>query len=376
MIDKKSIFVAGAVMGTALAIPGVAFANTSCDGAQSVTITAPQPFLPAGTYPVVERPGDGQPSIAVPGSDQQIVYVPVAQLGQLGVPFETNQGGNPFQGTCGVPAGPTFKSIADGLDMDFNFDASGDSNVVGSTISQWDVANESGQRVEVRYGRGIQLSEGSRTRLTIAVPLNYVRVNKSKGGISGAHGNLSSFSGGLAVGLSVPLKPNWWVTPRLAYTITSADSTLGGNGEVVTASLASNLRIDAAGRGEVTLGNMVGHTRSVRTGIADQDKANFFKQQNTWFRNGIAYQLPIKGRALGRDTSIRASYVFTLGTGDKLAYRKIHEASISFGLRMREAEQRTDADLLRLGVLYTHANNEIVHKAGYDSVSLFVGYRF
>ncbi|MFD2578300.1 hypothetical protein ACFSTD_06090 [Novosphingobium colocasiae] len=134
----------------------------------------------------------------------------------------------------------------------------------------------------------------------------------------------------------------------------------------MAATVSSNVRLAGFGRGELTMGNMVGYTQTVRAGLSGQDKADYLKQQNFWFRNGLAYQLPLKSRVFGRDTSVRASYVFTLGTKDQLSYRKIHEGAISFGLRMRETEQRTDADLLRVGVMYTHAGNDMMKKADYD----------
>ena len=64
------------------------------------------------------------------------------------------------------------------------------------------------------------------------------------------------------------------------------------------------------------MGNLVGYTTAIRTGITGQSSADFYKQQNVWFRNGIAYQLPLKNRMFGRETSLRASYVFTLGAKD------------------------------------------------------------
>lgn len=378
MFDTKSILVAGAVVGTALAIPSVAFANTACAGAPTLTTAGGGGFLPAGSYHVVPRPTDGVPAIFVPaaGAPAGGFYLPVAQLSALGIPFNLQPGGNPFQATCGAPIGATYMTIADSLDMNFDFDASGDTSVLGGSATQWSVANEDGQRAELKYARGFQLSEGSRTRLTITVPMNYVRVGSAKGGIAGAHGGLSAFSTGIAVGVSVPVSANWWLTPRVSYTMTQASDAIGGDGELVAATVSSNVRFAGFGRGELTMGNMVGYTQTVRIGLAGQDKADYFKQQNFWFRNGLAYQLPLKSRMFGRDTSVRASYTFTLGTKDQLSYRKIHEGAISFGLRMRETEQRTDADLLRVGLMYTHASNDILKKADYDSVSAFIGYRF
>ena len=368
-----------AVAATVVLSVSAAHASTPCDEPGSVTIvnSGNLPTLPpGGNYPIVTNPVTGAPSILVNFAGIPTpVYIRVSQLAVFGIPFSVNST-SPLQMTCGSPNSANLEAIADGLDMTFDFDVDGDSDTIGGTATAWKMANEDGQRFDLKYAKGIRLAEGSRTRLVITVPARYLRVNDTVGGIAGSHDNLSSLTVGLGVGLQVPVSKNWWLTPRVSYSATAASEQLGGDSEVFAATLASNLRLPVPGRGELTMGNLVGYTTSIRTGLTGQDRGDYFKQQNVWFRNGLAYQLPLKSRMFGRQTSIRTSYVFTLGTKDTLAFKQIHEAAINFGFRLRENEQRTTSDLLRVGLMYTHAKNELFTKANYDSLTMTVGYRF
>jgi hypothetical protein len=311
--------------------------------------------------------------IVITPAGPSAIPLPVSQLTTFGVPFSTAYG-SPLQLTCGSPDSANFRAIADALDMDFDFDVSGDSDTIGGAATGWGMANEDGQRFDLKYAKGIQLSEGSRTRLVLTGTTRYLRVNSTgAGGIAGAHGALSAFSAEIGAGVQIPVAHDWWLTPRVSYTATAASQGLAGDNEVVALTLSSNYRFSGIGRGELTMGNLVGYTQTVDTGITSTD---YFKQRNWWFRNGLAYQLPLKGRMFGRQTSVRGSYVFTYGSKDTMAFKQLHEAAINFGFRMRETEQRTGSDLLRVGLLYTHAKNEYFKKADYDSLTLTVGYRF
>lgn len=379
---NKFFAMAAALMALPAAYMPAAQANSHCDygGSAFVNIIGPNPAtgigFPPGAYQIVPRPTDGVPSIPVvfPTSTS---YIPVTQLTTLGIIFSVGGGDpNPLQITCGSPDSANFRAIGDALDMDFDFDVDGDSDTIGGAVTAWDMANENGQRFDLKYAKGMLLSEGSRTRLVLTGVARYLTVSDTPGGIGGAHGDLNALSIGIGAGVQVPVQKDWWLTPRISYTATSASRGIGGDNEVLAATLSSNVRFANMGRGELTMGNLVGYTQTIRTGITRQDSNDYIKQRNWWFRNGLAYQVPLGGRMFGRQTSLRTSYVFTLGTKDTMAFEQVHEAAISFGFRMRETEQRTGSDLLRVGLLYTHAKNEYFRDADYDSLTLTVGYRF
>lgn len=364
-------------LAAALLAAPLAHANTHCDAPGGVLIRESTfATLPPGLYQT-RRSADGREVIFVPQPNAPGggFNIPVAQLSALGIPFEV-QTTTPLQLTCGSPVSANFQSIADALDLDFDFDADGDADTIGGAATVWGVAGEDGQRFDLKYGRGMRLSESSRARLVLTLPVRYLRVNDSDGGIGGVHGGLSALSVGMGVGVQLPAAANWWLTPRVSYTATAASRQLGGDNEILAATVSSNYRFAGLGRGELTMANLVGYTQAIRTGLTAQDRADYFKQRNWWFRNGLAYQLPLGGRMFGRQTSLRTSYVFTLGAKDTMAFEQVHEAAISFGFRMRETEQRTGSDLLRVGLLYTHAKNEYAANADYDALTLTMGYRF
>lgn len=388
---KRLIALAAAL----LVVPSTAaFANTHCNfgGGYAIPTGATISGTFFGSPPTVRipvQPGNYVPFVNAAGVEQinLVIISPVtggpstfplrtSQLMTFGVPFSFGHGGNSLQLTCGSPDSANFKAVADALDMDFDFDVDGDSDTIGGTATAWDMSNENGQRFDLKYAKGMQLSEGSRTRLVLTGVARYLTVNDTASGLAGGHGNLSALSIGLGAGVQIPVQPNWWLTPRISYAATAASQGIGGDSEILAGTLSSNYRFGGLGRGELTMGNLVGYTQTIRTGITSQKSNDYIKQQNVWFRNGLAYQLPLSGRMLGRQTSLRTSYVFTLGTKDTMAFEQIHEAAISFGFRMRETEQRTGSDLLRVGLLYTHAKNEYFKNADYDSLTLTVGYRF
>jgi hypothetical protein len=360
--------------GGGYAIPTGATINGSFFGSP-VTVLVP---VVAGNYIPYVDPSTGAELINLtiinPSTGASSTFpFRTSQLGTFGIANSFGHGGTPLQLTCGSPDSANFKAIADALDMDFDFDVDGDSDTIGGAATAWDMANENGQRFDLKYAKGIKLSEGSRTRLVLTGSARYLTVGDTDGGLVGGHGNLSALSVSVGAGVQIPVATDWWLTPRVSYTASGASMGLGGDNEVVALTLASNYRFSGIGRGELTLGNLVGYTQTVDTGITNTD---YFKQRNFWFRNGLAYQLPMRGRMFGRQTSIRGSYVFTYGTKDTMAFEQLHEAAISFGFRMRETEQRVGSDLLRVGLLYTHAKNEYFKNADYDSLTLTVGYRF
>ena len=112
---------------------------------------------------------------------------------------------------------------------------------------------------------------------------------------------------------------------------------------------------------------MVGYSTTLPTDVTGYDVDPGVK--NVVFRNGLAYELPLKAQVLGRGASVRASYTFTAFTGDKLYADTFHEGTLSFGVRAREGEARNGYDLYRINI------NGVKAK-GYSSISAGLGFRF
>jgi hypothetical protein len=372
---KKIVAVAAAFVWSS-----AAYANTACDAPASVTVgqssasNVPDSVFPPGNYEIITDPATGQPAILfdTPGAN---LPVRISQLALLGLPITVNTS-TPVQTSCGSPASSNFTSVADALDLHFNFESGADSDTVGLTGSYWQAGGDSGQRLDVQFQHGMHIAAGRRARVVIGVPLHLFRVEAASSAPAGGHGGMTSFTGGINVGVEVPVARDWWLTPRVAYGVTAASHELGGASEQAAVTLASNVRLRVGGRGELTVGNLVGYTKAIRTGITGQSDADYFGQENLWLRNGVAYQLPLKHMVFGRQASLRGSYTFTQGLLDALAFTQTHEVAVSLGFRTREAVQRTADDLFRVGLLYTHARNDVASHADYDAITLTVGFRF
>jgi len=316
-------------------------------------------------------------AMAADGCADPIVYLVDGQGG--------NPNGNPGQGqtgistTTGCPAGLLFQGAATSLDLNDiapegadRFGPEGDSDTIGGAFTYWGTTDQKGQRYDLHYQHARRVFSGSRARLVIDLPINLSHADAFKPFKGAIPSGGTAIVGTVNVGLELPVEPNWVITPRVSYGVAAANAYFGGDFEQVSASVSSRYKI-SAGRGDLIIGNMVSYAHSVKI-VTKQFR--YDKEQNWVFRNGLAYQLPLKSRMFGRQASIRASYVFTNTAGDRLAYEQIHEVGISIGVRSREAEQKSRFEQLRIGLLYTHSNNRTYSKWGYDSGTLTLGYRF
>jgi hypothetical protein len=116
---------------------------------------------------------------------------------------------------------------------------------------------------------------------------------------------------------------------------------------------------------------MVGYTQTLGLGVDDEEGGFNINPDiaNTVFRNGVAYEYPIKAQVLGRQPSVRASYTHTLMTGDELFLEQYHEVSSTLGVRGREEGPRSGQDTLRLGAVHIFGED-------YQSTAVNLGWRF
>lgn len=284
----------------------------------------------------------------------------------------------PYLPTYGSPNSLQFQTVRTSLDLETvetegedRQGPEGDSDTIGGAFTYWGVTGQSGQRYDLHYQHARRVSEGSRARFLVDVPINILHAGPDR--LSGETKGATAVLGTVNVGLEAPLQRNWLITPRVSYGATSAGAYFGGDGELATASVTSRAKIGNVGRGDLIIGNMVAYTHTVKVFTGNR----FFAPTINWvFRNGIAYQLPLKTRLFGRQASLRASYVFTTATKDPLSYKSVHEVGFSIGVRSREAEQKNRFDQLRIGILYTHSKNEFAANFDYDAATLTLGYRF
>lgn len=283
----------------------------------------------------------------------------------------------PYLATVGSPNSLQHSALRTGLDLnDLDFDADeglggfetdGNADVIGGAVTYWKGTGSEGERYEARYQKQFRPFEGSRARVLIDTPVQLLHVRNIG----------SALMGTLSVGVELPVKPNWLITPRVSYGITDAGADFfASNSELLTLSATSRYKIAQVGRGDLTIGNMVAYSTTTDIGIG-KAPLTYIREDNVTFRNGLAYQLPLKGRMFGgRQGSIRASYVWTKITGDPQSYENVHEVGLSIGVRTREAEQKNRFEQLRVGLLYTHGTNIAGKQFGFDAGTITLGYRF
>lgn len=229
------------------------------------------------------------------------------------------------------------------------FSPEGDADVIGGAFTYWDGGPLDGERYEARYQKAWRPFEGQRSRALVDVPINAI-TNEGH----------TEWTGALSAGLEMAVSDNWSITPRVAVGVAEDDSWFGGGGEVYIATLGSRYRFPQVGRGDLVMGNLIGVSHS------DDDYGG---TDDIIFRNGLAYQFPLKTQLFGRSASARFSVTHTALEGDPTFIDSYFEFAASLGVRNREANLRNRFELLRIGVIYTRADD-------YDSGTVTFGYRF
>lgn len=232
--------------------------------------------------------------------------------------------------------------------------SSGDPWIIGATFASGSAGRFDITRIDGRVAKGWRVFEGNRARLKLDMPFSFTR-------IKGA----TAYNGQIGLALEVPVKSNWSLEPRVSYGLVySGDQ--GSVGHMVQGSIASRYVIRGLGRGQLLIGNMVGYSTTLKT----PGDINLNPDIKNWvFRNGAAYELPLKMRIMDRATSFRASYTFTKFAGDKLFNNNFHEGTISFGLRGREDTPKQFRDVMRL-IFST------VKAKGFSTYTAGLGFRF
>lgn len=276
--------------------------------------------------------------------------------------FASMSRNSPIDPLAGNPDSLQGSIIRDALDLATDTDSAVELGstetepwMIGASYSHISSGRFDGDRFDVRAQRSFRFVEGSRAALKVDLPLHYASVKGA-----------SQYNGVLSVGYEVPIRQNWSVEPRVAYGLTYSGD-LFSAGEIASGSVTSRYRFDGLGRGYVVMANMAGYTSTVRTGALSDSIDP--KIHNWVFRNGAAYEMPLKTQLMGRSSSLRVSYTYTNFTGDKLYLNDFHEVSASIGVRAREGEAKIGAELARFALLGTFGDD-------YHAVTAQVGFRF
>lgn len=264
--------------------------------------------------------------------------------------------GNPFSLQSSLARSALDLSSGDSLIEQGGANNAGDPWIVGASVSSGSAGRFNMTRVDARVLRGFRVLEGKRALLKVDMPFSYSRTKGAE-----------AFTGQVGIGMEVPvIAQRWSLEPRVGYGVVYS-SAQGSVGHILQGTVASRYVLNGVGRGHFVIGNMVGYSSTLATPFTDY---NLDPGVKSWvFRNGLAYELPLKLRAGGRMASLRASYNFTFYEGTKLYNNNFHEMTVSFGVRGREESVRAGRDLFRINFNTIQSGNFSAYTGG-------IGFRF
>ncbi|MET0372461.1 MAG: hypothetical protein ABW039_13930 [Sphingobium sp.] len=312
----------------------------------------------------------------------------------------------PFSGgSCGNPNSVQAQALNTAFDIQ-SIDEEGsarfempDSDLVGLAMSRWVTGGHDGERLDISWQHSSRIAEGSRARLLINLPLSVIRtdpvayyLSPPRQFVRVALEKQLTVQGSISAAVEFPVTKSWTLTPRATVGFSDEErpsrvttielvsappptrnSGDPSNAELATLSLMSRYST-RVGRGDLVLGNMIAYSTTVKIGLVN---VPYYQRSGGFaFTNGLAYQLPLKQRLFGHQTSMRISYAFTHLDCERAPYKDYHQAALNFGVRIREQSAKAGMDMLRIGLSYLHANNLYNRDADHDALSLNLGYRF
>lgn len=264
--------------------------------------------------------------------------------------------GNPFSLMSNMARSALDLTDGDSLvEQDDRVNSSGDPWIIGASYSGGSADRFNISRIDARIAKSWRIFEGNRARLKLDIPFNYTTVQGA-----------AAYTGQLGVGLEFPLIERVWsVEPRVGYGVTFSEDQ-GSAGHILQATVTSRVAVNGVGRGRIIIGNMAGYATTLST-PGDTNLNPEFKK--FVFRNGLAYDLPLKMRLANRGASIRGSYTLTNFSGERLYNNSFHEIAVSFGLRGREDSPRALRDVFRVNLTTIQAGGFTAYTAG-------IGFKF
>lgn len=325
------------------------FTNYNLIGTTTGSTNPVFPFSPGAVY----QSAGVVCTIASPPDPARVFFTAIpSNFTALGAAAPAGGGNEALYGTPHSIQFAAFQQALNLADIDVEgptrFTDEGDADTIGVAYTHFGSNGVVGNRLEGRFEKSWRPFKGSRSRAMLDV--------RAQGVWIGSHLTGAAIVTGA---VEIKVKPNWSLSGRIGAGGVVSDSFFGKGGGIYTAAATSRWRAAQLGRGELVVGNSV-----IFTGVTAAGGA-----KNVGFRNGIAYQFPLKGLIGGRQTSLRLSYVNTKVVGDPVPYDLYHEVAVNFGVRLRQDEQKSRFESFRVGLLYTRA-------ARYNAGTLTIGYRF
>lgn len=195
-------------------------------------------------------------------------------------------------------------------------------------------------------------------RLILRLPLNYMEVDGA-----------ASYQGNISLGYRKNILPIWSVTPAVSYGLTGS-SDQGAVGQILSASMTSDLLVYDNDRVRVSMGNMVGHY--ITLPIDAKGYKSDYDLENTIVRNGLLFSIPLQKRFLNREFSVDFFITDTRFFGDELYSEYYQEIGVSIGpLRSKsKLDPNLSSHPFGLGIKYVTGDGDI------DGFEMNFAYRF
>jgi len=194
--------------------------------------------------------------------------------------------------------------------------------------------------------------------LNIRMPLTYIEAEGA-----------SAYQGMLGIGYKKIVGSRWALMPALGYGLTGS-SDLGSRGQILSASLTSDLSLYSNSRWSLSMGNLLGYYLTMPTRVEDRDVD--YDLENTVSRNGLLLSVPLQQRYWDRELSVDFFVTGTWYFGDELYSDNYEEVGVSIGPR-RSADKREPnlaSHPFGIGLKYIRGRGDI------SGVELNFGYRF
>ncbi len=195
-------------------------------------------------------------------------------------------------------------------------------------------------------------------RLIVQAPISYTEVD-----------GVTTYRGNFGLAYRKNIYSRWSITPAIGYGVTGS-SGLGSSGQLLSASLTSDLMLYHDSRFRLSMGNMIGYysTMSLNLGDGSSD----YDLKNTVTRNGLLLSIPMQKRFWNREFSIDIFAIDTSFAGDPLYSDSYQEYGITFGPARSadKMEPNQSSHPFGFGLKYVTGDGDI------EGVELTFGYRF
>ena len=219
---------------------------------------------------------------------------------------------------------------------------------IDPTFKSVDVGGKTSSSYSLPLSYAFVSDKDSERKFTISLPLNYTEVEGAE-----------SYGLGLGMGYSVPITPEWIVTPAVNYGVTGSID-LATVAQLGGASITSSYTYALPNEHRISMGNMVGYYTTLK--FYNGDYAYDPGITNVVYRNGLMYSLDTDG--VINNTSLDLFAINTIYTGTELYNDGYNEFGFSFGYdrinvnMLSEQEKYAYRTSLKMGASFLTSEKE------------------